>query len=100
MTTKFPDGVVAEWMEGTGEKKYKVNLYKNSNDYQSKNKWKTVQFGAKGYQQYQDNTQLKLYSSDDHLDEQRRDNYRARHGAQGYQTRIYSPAWFSLNFLW
>jgi len=98
--TTFPDGVVGEWMEGTGKKKYKVVLYKTQQDYQDGRVWKTVQFGAKGYQQYQDQTPLGLYSSEDHLDEKRRENYQARHGAQGYQTREYSPAWFSWNYLW
>jgi len=98
--TSFPDGVIGKWMEGTGDKKYKVILYQNIDDYYQQKSWKTVQFGAKGYQQYQDSTPLKLYSSEDHLDESRRDNYRARHGAQGYQENQYSPAWFSWNYLW
>lgn len=98
--SEFSDGVVGVWQEGTGKKKYKVELYKNMADYQSGKKWKTVQFGAKGYQQYMDQTPLKLYSSDDHLDDDRRNSYRARHGAQGYQETLYTPSWFSWNYLW
>jgi hypothetical protein len=82
------------WSKGTGGKKYKVVIYKKDG---SK---KTVQFGAVGYQQYKDRTPLKLYSKKDHLDRTRRKNYRARHGAQGYHKRVFSPAWFSWKYLW
>lgn len=94
------DGVVGEWQVDPGDKKYKVVLYANQQDWEKGIKWKTVRFGAKGYQQYQDNTPLKAYSSEDHLDETRRASYRARQGAQGYQDVKYSPAWFAWNFLW
>ena len=82
------------WSEGTGNKKYKVKIFKNDK------KIKTVQFGDKRYQQYQDNTPLKLYSFMDHNDKNRRRLYRLRHGGKGYQKILFSPAWFSWNFLW
>ncbi len=83
-----------EWFEGTGNKKYKVVIYK------SKKKWKTIQFGDNRYEQYRDSTPLKLYSHLDHLDKKRRKNYKARHGKKGFQNIKYTPAWFSWNYLW
>jgi hypothetical protein len=59
-----------------------------------------VPFGNRSYEQWRDTTGLKLYSHLDHNDQRRRASYRARHGAQGYQNRKYSPAYFSWNFLW
>lgn len=94
VSTVFDDGLVGVWERGPGNKKYKVTLYANNN------KWKTVTFGDKRYEQYYDATPLQLYASQNHFDEKRRANYRARHGAQGYQNVKYSPAWFSWNFLW
>jgi hypothetical protein len=83
-----------DWMRGTGNKKYKVTIYfKNGTK-------KTIQFGDKRYQQYKDSTPLKLYKTKDHKDKSRRENYRKRHGARGYQKKKYSPAWFSWNYLW
>ena len=40
---------------------------------------KTIHFGAKDYEQYRDSTKLKLYSSKNHLDKKRRENYFRRH---------------------
>jgi hypothetical protein len=40
---------------------------------------KLIHFGAKDYQQYRDSTKLKLYSSKNHLDKNRRENYFKRH---------------------
>lgn len=71
---------------------------------------KTVQFGARGYEHYKDQVPKDLgggkWSSHDHLDKQRRKNYRTRHaaietaeGKPAYRVR-YSPAWFSYYFLW
>ena len=95
MTTSKVGKYTAEWFEGTGNKKYKVVLYDNN-----KNKIKTVQFGAVGYEQYKDSTPLKLYSRDNHGDKQRRTSYRKRHGAQNFHNTKYTPAWFSWNYLW
>lgn len=92
--TDLGDGVTAKWYIGSGHKKYKVKLYRDGEF------WKTVSFGDDRYQQYQDQTPIKYYANKDHLDESRRANYRSRHGAQGYQERKYSPAWFSWNYLW
>lgn len=87
--------VGTEWQEGTGYKKYRVTVPGHG----------TVQFGDKRYQQYRDQTPLKLYSSMDHNDEKRRENYRKRHeGCRKGSGRCiddkYSPAWFSYYFLW
>lgn len=75
--------------KGDGNKKYKVKV-----------DGRTVQFGDRRYQHYKDVTPLKLWSSLDHLDKKRRDRYRKRHGAQGFQNKVGSPAWFSWHYLW
>jgi hypothetical protein len=65
---------------------------------------KHVHFGSSSYQQYKDSVPKRLggglWSQKNHLDEQRRKSYRARHGAQGYYKIKYTPAWFSYYFLW
>lgn len=65
---------------------------------------KRVNFGDKRYQQYHD--KIGSYSHLDHNDKQRRANYRKRHtaitnksGARATSVK-YSPAWFSLKYLW
>ena len=93
-TTDFGGGVTGVWEAGPGYKKYKVKLYQDGKY------WKSVTFGDSRYQQYRDQSPLGLYSDQDHLDEKRRDNYRSRHGAQGYQENTFTPAWFSWNYLW
>ena len=87
-------GKCLEWMRGTNNKKYKVVIHSKDG---SK---KTVQFGDKRYEHFKDTTPLKLYTRLNHGDKKRRKNYRARHGASGYQTVPFSPAWFSWNYLW
>ena len=59
-----------------------------------------VPFGSKIHEQYRDATGLRYYSHLDHNDPKRRASYRARHGAEGYQNRKYSPSYFSYYFLW
>ena len=55
-----------------------------------------IPFGAKGYEQFKD--QLGHYSSLDHNDEKRRDNWIKRHKRNlDYK---FSSAWFSKNILW
>lgn len=56
-----------------------------------------VHFGALGYEQYRDSSPLKLYSSDDHLDTKRRDNYYSRH-KKDYPP--FSPDYLSKKYLW
>jgi hypothetical protein len=58
---------------------------------------KRVNFGALGYEHYEDKTPLKLYSHLDHNDKQRRDLYYKRHN-KDYPK--YSPDWFSKKYLW
>jgi hypothetical protein len=65
---------------------------------QNKRKVK-VHFGASSYKQYKDSTGKGSFSHLDHLDEERRKRYRARHIGflkKGY----YSPGYFSYNYLW
>ena len=61
-------------------------------------KIKYVSFGAIGYATYRDKTGLNLYET--HNDKKRRKSYIARHTANDYHKKKYSPAWFSLNYLW
>lgn len=98
--TEFNDGVIGVWKVDYGKKKYKVVLYRDYDFYKKRKKMETVSFGASDYEQYEDRTPLKYYSSKNHLDIDRRESYLKRSGSQGYQNRVYSPAWFSWNFLW
>jgi len=92
------------------DKKYRFVKFQRSKNMKSKydailenkqNKRRVrVPFGDRSFEQYRDATGLKLYSNLDHNDPKRRASYRKRHGAQGYQNRKYSPAFFSWNFLW
>ena len=56
-----------------------------------------VDFGAKGYQQYRDQTPLKAYAADDHNDLARRERYYQRH-RKDYP--MYSADYFSKKYLW
>ena len=82
------------WERGTYPHKYKVTLPDG----------RTVSFGHQDYEQYKDRTPLKLYTA--HLDLARRRNYERRHrgiltkdGRRAVDVK-YSPAWFSLRYLW
>ena len=66
--------IIIEWKLGTSNKKYKVIV----EDKKTKKK-RTIQFGAKGFEQYKDRSPLKKYSSKNHLDIKRRKNYFSRH---------------------
>jgi hypothetical protein len=57
-----------------------------------------VPFGAIGYEQYRDDTGLKLYTRYDHLDKERKKNYLKRH--QSTRFKKWSPSWFSAVYLW
>jgi hypothetical protein len=59
-----------------------------------------VSFGSRNplMEHYRDTTGLGLYSSLDHLDKKRRDNFRKRHNCK--DALIYTPRWLSCNFLW
>lgn len=68
---------------------------------------KRVNFGNINYEHYKDQVPIKyrLYSHLNHLDKERRANYRKRHRAiktngQRAINKKYSPAWFSYNLLW
>lgn len=85
---------------GPGTKKYKAILPDG----------KSVYFGHKNYEHYKDTVPKRLggglWSHRDHLDPDRRKNYRRRHGALRCKDgkkciqKRYSPAWFSYYFLW
>lgn len=56
-----------------------------------------LSFGDSRYGQFKDSTNLKIYSSKDHNDKSRRDNYYKRHGKDAVK---YSAKWFSHKYLW
>lgn len=61
---------------------------------------KKISFGQRGFSQYRDDTNLKLYSNVNHNDKKRRDRYEARHEGEGDKSRKYSAGWFSMWYLW
>ena len=73
-------------------KKYMVNV-----KFPNKRGYKLIHFGARGMAQFKDKTPLKLYSSMDHLDKKRKDNYYSRFGKTNDKT---SPMWWSHRYLW
>jgi hypothetical protein len=75
-------------------KKYDAVLVNKIN-----NKFVNVPFGDSRYEQYKDNTGLKLYSSKDHGDKKRREAYKARH-AKDVRDGYYSAGYFAFNYLW
>lgn len=56
-----------------------------------------LSFGARGYEHYRD--KFGWYSSQDHNDPKRRENYRKRHKHTDFNN-IYSPALWSWVYLW
>lgn len=97
---KYKDKTL-EFYPGTKNKKYTVIIYNRNGK-----KEKTVNFGDKRYEQYEDITPLRLYTKLDHLDKKRRKLYRERHskiknnkGELVYQ-KEFTPSWFSWLFLW
>ncbi len=77
---------------GTGNKKYKATFTNPIT-----NRTNTVLFGDKRYDQWKDQTPLKLYSDRDHNDEKRKKRYYQRHGKDN---ELWSPGWFSAMYLW
>jgi len=69
-------------------KNKKYDVYKNGKY--------LVSFGDSRYEQYEDTTPLKLYSSKNHFDKKRRDAYYKRHGKAEFE----SAKWFSHKYLW
>jgi hypothetical protein len=57
---------------------------------------RTIHFGDNRYEQFKDQTPLKLYSKLDHGDPRRRRAYYARHGT----ATLHSAKWFSHRYLW
>jgi len=58
-----------------------------------------IPFGDNRYEHYNDSTGLNLYSSLNHNDKARRALFRLRH-RPNYDSKFYSPAYFSWNYLW
>ena len=76
---------------GSFPKKYRVYVFENDKLI------KITQFGDQRYGQYRDKTPLKLYSSKDNLNDKRRVAYHKRHN---YKKPLFTPGWFSANYLW
>ena len=61
---------------------------------------KIIDFGDTRYQQYKDNTPLKLYKNLDHGDKERRKRYKERHKIdKDFKGKI-SAGWLSSSLLW
>jgi hypothetical protein len=75
-------------------KKYTVVLRHNDTQ-----RTRILHFGDKRYQHYMDTTPIQVWGHLDHRDNKRRMLYRKRHGKHVHKGQ-YSPAWFSMNFLW
>lgn len=98
MAPTLPKGT--RFTYGPGNKKYTAILPSG----------KKVSFGHRDYEHYKDSVPKSLggglWTKKNHLDKQRRANYRTRHGGlrckDGTQciTKKYTPAWFSYYFLW
>jgi hypothetical protein len=97
---------IVSWKPATSNKKYRVVV----EDKKTKKK-RTIQFGAKRYQQYKDSSHLGLYTKQNHLDRNRRRRYFLRHSGvnskrealtkelieNGYR---YTPKILSHKYLW
>lgn len=100
---KLPKGTKFE-VPKSGHKKYTAIIPLKDG------KTKRVSFGDSRYEHYKDQVPKsmggKRWSHKDHLDKNRRENYRKRHGALKCKNGKkcisvkYSPAWFSYYFLW
>jgi len=77
------------------DKKYNVVLRNKATG-----RTKKIPFGQRSAQQYRDSTGLKLYSSQDHLDPERRKRYQKRHANEGNASRKWSAGYASWHFLW
>lgn len=89
-------------------KQYKLIDFQKSNTKNKKydaillniktNRTKKVPFGDKRYQHYKDSTGKNLYSDLNHLDKERRKNYRARHKETAKNK--FSSSYFAYKYLW
>lgn len=81
------------------DKKYRVYLEPKSKLSSDRTALRSFDFGQTGYEHFKDSTPLKLYSKDDHNDQKRRELYRNRF-RHLYDPEVYSPTYFSWNYLW
>jgi hypothetical protein len=79
--------LISKWELGTGNKKYKV-YFKNG---------KIISFGDKNFEHYKDSTPLQLFKNLNHLNEERKKRYYARHN-KNYD--LISADTLSKIFLW
>lgn len=81
------------------DKKYRVYLEPKFQKQGEVKRQDALDFGQTGYEHFKDSTPLKLYSKDDHNDQKRRELYRNRF-RHLYDPEVYSPTYFSWNYLW
>ena len=84
------------------DKKYRVYIIrKDGSSGEAASRFSNIffDFGQIGYEHFKDSTPLKLYSKDDHNDQKRRELYRSRF-RHLYDPEVYSPTYFSWNYLW
>jgi len=80
-------------------KKYDAIIKKRDTHAQKNGETIRIPFGARGMDQYKDQTGLDEYSRFDHLDEARRLSFQKRF-QRNYDPGYYSPLYFSWNYLW
>ena len=96
MTFLVKDYTIARFeMSPLRDKKYRVYIIRKD----GKASRIYFDFGQIGYEHFKDSTPLKLYSKDDHNDQKRRELYRNRF-RHLYDPEVYSPTYFSWNYLW
>ena len=97
---------IIKFERGPGEKKYTAYLKNNKTK-----KIRVVHFGHKDYEQFKDRTPNKLYSSKNHGDKHRQENYYNRHSGVKNRTKaiqkeirkgkgLYTPKILSHKYLW
>ena len=97
---------IIKFERGPGKKKYTAYLKNNKTK-----KRRVLHFGHKDYQQFKDRTPNKLYSSKNHGDKHRQENYYNRHSGEKNRTKaiqkeirkgkgLYTPKILSHKYLW
>ena len=97
---------IIKFERGPGKKKYTAYLKNNKTK-----KRRVLHFGHKDYQQFKDRTPNKLYSSKNHGDKHRQENYYNRHSGEKNRTKaiqkeirkgkgFYTPKILSHKYLW
>jgi hypothetical protein len=73
-------------------KKYRASIYSTL-----LKKYRNIDFGARGYEQFKDSTGLGKYSFKNHGDTKRRNNYFSRHSGTKYKYAALEKEWKKSN---